>query len=160
MSSINFWKTKEAKGAEAHVVVDRDGKIYQILPFNREADHAGKSTWKDPKTGKSYSNLNRSTIGIEIANGGDSSDLINRYSKLSPVKAKHKNGGPVKNWESYTDAQIKACKQIAEVLTKRYNLDDVVGHDDIAPDRKVDPGPAFPMKEVREAAGFKGLPKA
>lgn len=159
-SSIEFWRKPEARGAEAHVIVDRDGTIYQILPFNQRADHAGKSKWRDPKTGRLFENLNSCTIGIEMANGGESKTLRERYSKLPPVKARHKNGGPVQEWEAYTPEQIAVAKEIAAVLTKRYNLDDVVGHDDIAPDRKNDPGPAFPMKEVRAAAGFSApLPK-
>jgi len=74
------------------------------------------------------------------------------------VKAKHKNGGPVQEWETYPEAQMNSCVQVAKALVERYNLDDVVGHEDIAPDRKNDPGPAFSMKTLREACGFKGLP--
>jgi N-acetyl-anhydromuramyl-L-alanine amidase AmpD len=40
----------------------------------------------------------------------------------------------------------------------RYSLDDITGHDCIAPERKLEPGPAFPMVPLREARGFKGLP--
>jgi N-acetylmuramoyl-L-alanine amidase len=160
VSSVNFWRTKEARGAEAHIVVDRDGTIYQIRPFNQSADHAGRSRWIDPKTGREHSQLNRCSIGIEMANGGESRSLRDRYSKLPPVKARHKNGGPVVEWEAYTSAQIAVAKELAAVLVARYNLDDVVGHDDIAPARKNDPGPAFPMREVRAAAGFTAaLPK-
>lgn len=151
-SSINFWKTPAAKGASAHIVIDRDGKVFQCRPFNLTCGHAGKSSWKG------FSSLNSCSIGIELANAGDDSKLAKRWSKLPLVKAKHKNGGPVQEWETYPEAQMNSCVQAAKALVERYNLDDVVGHEDIAPDRKNDPGPAFDMKTLREACGFKGLP--
>lgn len=158
-SSIDFWKTPEAKGASAHIVIDRDGTVYQCRPFNRTCGHAGASKWTDPNTGRVYAGLNSCSIGIELANGGDSASLISRFSKLPPYVGRHKHGGPIKSWEQYPELQLKAAREVASLLVKRYNLDDVVGHDDIAPERKVDPGPAFPMLEFREFLGFKGLPK-
>lgn len=159
ISSVDFWRTPDAKGAEAHVIIDRDGTVYQVRAFNQECDHAGKSQWKCPRTGKVFTWLNRCSIGIEFANGGDSNSLIRRFSNLPPVRAKHKNGGPVMNWEAYPEAQILSGIAVFKAIVSRYNLDDLIGHDDIAPDRKNDPGPAFPMQRVREACGFKGLPK-
>lgn len=153
VSSINFWRTPAAKGASAHLVIDRDGTVYQCRPFNRTCGHAGKSSWQG------FSGLNSCSIGIELANAGDDPDLAKRWTKLPLVSAKHKNGGPVKEWEAYTPEQLAACEEVSKVLVARYKLDDVVGHDDVAPDRKVDPGPAFPMLKLREACGFSGLPK-
>lgn len=151
-SSINFWKTPEAKGASAHIVIDRDGTIYQCRPFDKTCGHAGKSEWKG------FKDLNSCSIGIELANAGDDSKLAKKWSVLVPTKASHKNGGPSVEWETYTDTQLRACEDVAKTLVSRYNLDDVVGHEDIAPNRKNDPGPAFPMQRLREACGFKGLP--
>ena len=74
--------------------------------------------------------------------------------KLPLVKARHKNGGPITEWEAYPEAQVAACTALAKALCERYNLDDVIGHDDIAPDRKVDPGPALSMGQLRVACGF------
>lgn len=152
ISSINWWRKKEAKGASAHIVIDRDGSIFQCRPFNKTCGHAGKSTWVDPNTGVRYNNLNSCSIGIELANGGSSYPTM--FSKLDPVTAKHKNGGPITQWERYTDAQVAACTELAKVLVARYNLDDVVGHDNIAPERKTDPGPAFDMVALRKACGI------
>lgn len=157
LSSYEFWKTPAARGAEAHVIIDRDGTIYQLRAFNQRADHAGASEWHDAR--RTFSGLNACSIGIEFANGGDSASLIRRYSKLPPVTARHKNGGPVTQWEAFPEVQILAGIEVFQAIVKRYNLDDVVGHDDIAPLRKNDPGPAFPMQRVREACGFKGMPK-
>lgn len=156
-SSINFWRTPAAKGASAHIVIDRDGTVYQCRPFNRTCGHAGASSWRDPKTKVDYTGLNSCSIGIELANGGDS--YPQKFSKLTPVRARHRNGGPETLWERYTPKQLAACEAVSNALVGRYKLDDVVGHDDIAPNRKNDPGPAFPMQSLREACGFTGLPK-
>jgi N-acetylmuramoyl-L-alanine amidase len=147
-SSIEFWRTPAAKGASAHIVIDRDGTVYQCRPFNQTCGHAGVSAWKG------FKGLNSCSIGIELANAGDDEKLAAKWGKFG-VTAKHKNGGPLQKWEGYPPAQIGACLAVSEALVARYNLDDVVGHEDIAPSRKNDPGPAFPMGELRVACGFK-----
>ena len=152
-SSINFWKTSAALGASAHIVIDRNGTVYQCRRFDRTCGHAGKSHWHG------FDGLNTCSIGIELANAGDDATLAKKWTKLPLVKARHKNGDPETEWEAYPEEQLRACEEVAKALVKRYNLDDVVGHDDIAPSRKNDPGPAFPMQRLREACGFKGLPK-
>lgn len=157
-SSIDYWK-QLGTGVCAHFVIDRDGTIYQCRPCNRTAGHAGSSRWKDPKTGITYIGLNSCAIGIELANAGDDPALARRWSKLPLVTARHKNGGPVAEWEAFPAEQIAACEALSQAVVTRYNLDDVVGHDDIAPNRKNDPGPAFPMQALRESCGFKGMPK-
>lgn len=155
LSSINYWK-ELGSGICAHLTIDRDGTIYQCRPFNRTAGHAGASSWKDPHTGITYSGLNTCSIGIELANGGDS--YPTKWSTLKATRAAHKNGGPVKDWETYPAEQLAANQAVSQALCARYNLDDLVGHDDIAPARKNDPGPAFPMLALRQACGFQGLP--
>lgn len=151
-SSIDWWKNPAAQGACAHFIIDRDGTLYQCRPCNVTAGHAGKSQWTF--NGRTFTGLNSCSIGIEFANAGDSTNLTLKWSKLPSLLAKHKNGGPKKEWERYTPEQIETGKQLAAVLCKRYNLDQIIGHDDIAPTRKVDPGPAFPMQEIRNHCGF------
>lgn len=148
-SSIEFWRTPAAKGASAHVVIDRDGTVYQCRPFNVTCGHAGVSRWQQ------FSNLNSCSIGIELANAGDDERLTKRWSQYPAIEARHKNGGTLKKWEAYPVAQLNACEEVSQALVARYNLNDIVGHDDIAPSRKVDPGPAFPMKSLRAVCGFK-----
>ena len=147
-SSINFWKTPAAKGASAHLVIERDGTVIQCRPFNRTCGHAGKSNWRG------FDGLNACAIGIELANAGDDAKLGRKWSKLPPVKARHKNETATKEWEAYPEAQVQACIEVAKALVARYKLDDVIGHEDIAPNRKNDPGPAFPMGRLRLACGF------
>lgn len=166
LSSVDFWRTPDAKGAEAHCIIDRDGTVYQIRAFNQMADHAGRSQWKDPHTGQTYFWLNRCSIGIEFANAGDCAreDGTAPFGRggfklpAGSVKLRHKNGGPLTFWEAYPEAQIAAGIAVFQAITQRYNLDDLIGHDDIAPDRKNDPGPAFPIVKIREACGFTGWP--
>lgn len=155
-SSIEYWKSPKAKGASAQVIIERDGTIKQCRPFNRTCGHAGPSSWKG------YSGLNSCAIGIELANA-ENDDAALSWARKQPgfhsIRAKHKNGGPVVEWESYPELQLAACREVSKLVVARYNLDDVIGHDDIAPTRKTDPGPAFPMLDLREACGFSGTPK-
>lgn len=155
LSSIGYWK-QLGNGVCAHFVIERDGTIYQCRPCNRTCGHAGSSRWNDPNTDITYFALNHCSIGIELANGGDA--FPERFSSLVPTVASHKHGGRAKEWETYPAAQLAACEELSKVLVARYRLDDVVGHEDIAPARKNDPGPAFPMRKLRESCGFKGLP--
>lgn len=150
ISSINYWRS--SRKASAHIVIDRDGTIYQCRPFNRTAGHAGRSKWTDPRTGKHYNGLNACSIGIELANGGSS--YPDKFSALDPTHAEHKHGGGKRDWETYTKAQLEACEEVSKALCQRYNLDDVLGHEDCSPGRKSDPGPAFPMQSLRNACGF------
>lgn len=149
------------RGLSAHLVVDRDGSVIQCRAFNRVASHAGASRWVDPNTGKRFDGLNSCSIGIEIANAGNDDGAL-KWARKQPgfdsIKAKHRNGGAMVEWEKYPEAQLKAVFDIAKLLVATYKLDDVTGHDCIAPERKDDPGPAFPMEELRVACGFTGLP--
>lgn len=167
-STIEWWRKPAAKGTSAHVLIDRDGTVIQVRPFNQTAGHAGASSWKDPKTGVVYRNINFCSIGIELCNAGDS--VKERYplstgcgldgQRIPTIEAKHKHGGPKTLWEVYPQPQVDAAMAVAATLIHRYRLDDVVGHEDISPGRKVDPGPAFPMREFRNSLGFtKPLPK-
>jgi N-acetylmuramoyl-L-alanine amidase len=160
-STVEFWRTAQAKGAGAHLVIDRDGYTAQCRPFNQTAGHAGVSKWKDPNTGKMYHRLNSCSIGIELCNCGSlvrekyppGMGALSGYP-IPRMEARHKNGGPVKKWEVYSTIQLYVARQIAQTLVARYRLDDVIGHDDVSPNRKEDPGPAFPMATFREDLGF------
>lgn len=164
-SSIDFWNSPEAHGASAHIIIDRDGTVFQCRAFDRTAGHAGLSRWKDPTDGIRRG-CNAFSIGIELANAGDSVsgsvEAPKAFGKhpceTGAIRAKHKNGGAISLWEKYPQAQLDACFAAAKALAERYNLDDVCGHEDIAPERKNDPGPAFPMKDLRESVGLEGLP--
>ena len=123
----------------------------QLVPFDRVAWHAGRSEWAG------YTGLNQYSIGIEMDNAGR---LIRRgnkwrawfgreYDETEVIEAVHKNESKPAGWHVYTPAQIEAVVNLANVLAKRYGLQDVVGHDDIAPMRKSDPGPGFQLESLR-----------
>ncbi len=65
------------------------------------------------------------------------------------VEAVHKNGGPLRGWHTYRGVQLEAAIEVSSLLVQRYRLKDVIGHEDVAPRRKIDPGPAVPMDSFR-----------
>ena len=148
------WLCNPDAKASAHVVVDEDGSAVQIVPFDRVAWHAGRSSWRDVS-----GSVNAISIGIEIANYGDLVGSPGRWrtegGKAIPedrvLVARHKDGSAARPWHTYTPAQIAAVIGISRALHAAYRFEDVVGHEDVAPGRKTDPGPAFPMAMVRAA---------
>ena len=150
------------RGVSAHLTIDRDGTIYQSVAFSTQAAHAGVSRWRDPKTGIIYNGLNAFSIGIELANAGDDPDAFawaERLPGFTSITARHRNGGPMTEWENFPPPQMDALFAVSKLLVDFYRLDDITGHDCIAPERKNDPGPAFPMLALREFSGFSDLPK-
>lgn len=149
-SSINWLSNPESK-ASAHLVLARDGTITQLAPFNVKTWHAGLSHWDG------LSGLNSSSIGIEMDNAGPLKKVGDKYqawfgtlyTEDEVVLAKHKLDDESRWWHAYTEVQIQKALELAQLLVRHYDLKDVVGHDDIAPDRKRDPGPAFPLENVR-----------
>ncbi len=145
-SSANWLCNSQAK-ASAHIVIGKKGEIFQLLPFDKIAWHAGPSKWKD------RSGLNKYSIGIEIANAGPLEKRATGYftsfgKAIAPenvVLAAHKNGGGERAWEAYTDQQIDMVEKLCILLKQVYQIDEILGHDDISPARKEDPGPAYPM---------------
>jgi N-acetylmuramoyl-L-alanine amidase len=143
----SWFKDQNAK-ASAHLVIDFDGSIVQMVLFNKKAWHAGESEW-----GKLES-LNAYSIGIELINAGQlrkrsDGKWINWKNDIIPddqvVILKHKNEEQEAGWQIYSQKQIDVAIEAAQALNAKYSFEDILGHDDIAPERKVDPGPAFPM---------------
>lgn len=137
-----------------HFVILRDGSVYQTVPLNKKAWHAGESSWVID--GKTYKNMNSYSIGIEMDNIGllteKSDGVYDSYGK--------KWSGPVckvgkKIWEPYTFEQFFACKNLINQLRSIFNLgiDRVLGHNDVSPNRKIDPGEAFPWGLIRNQGG-------
>jgi N-acetylmuramoyl-L-alanine amidase len=107
----------------SHFVINQNGKIYRLVQDYQTAWHAGKSCW-----GK-YKNLNKNSIGIELVNKGHEFDYTNFKKK-----------------------QLSSLIKICKILIKKYKIKkrNIVGHSDISPLRKIDPGEKFPWKELAD----------
>lgn len=112
-----------ASEVSAHYVVEEDGRAHQLVADERRAWHAGRSYWGG------LTDINSASIGIEIVNKG------------------HEFG-----YEDFPRAQINAVAKLCKKLMEQYDIraDMVLGHADIAPDRKTDPGERFPWKGLAE----------
>jgi len=102
-----------------HYLIKKNGAIVVIVPDLYIAWHAGKSSWKG------FKSLNKNSIGIEISNPGHEHKYLN-----------------------FTKKQIKSILYLSKSLMKKYNIQssNILGHSDIAPYRKKDPGEKFPWK--------------
>jgi N-acetylmuramoyl-L-alanine amidase len=152
LESAVTWFENPAAQASAHLVVGRDGEIVQMVNFNRRAWHAGKSKWGE------LEGLNQYSIGIELVNAGKlrkraDGKWIDWAGNMIPddevTLATHKHENGETGWHEYTDVQINTLLEVAIALNSAYRFADVLGHDDISPARKVDPGPLFPINSFR-----------
>ena len=102
-----------------HYFIKRNGLIISMVPDLHESWHAGKSNWRN------YTSLNKNSIGIEISNRG------------------HRFG-----YQSFSKKQIKSIISLSKYLIKKYHIkkEDILGHSDIAYERKIDPGEKFPWE--------------
>mgnify|MGYP001433599189 FL=1 len=103
----------------SHYLIKNNGNIFTLVPDLYEAWHAGKSSWKN------YRSLNLNSIGIEITNPG------------------HEFG-----YKTFSKKQISSLVKLSKFLIKKYKISssNILGHSDIAPQRKKDPGEKFPWK--------------
>lgn len=140
---------KPKKNVSAHMVIGRNGSLYQIVPFCFQAWHAGKSHYGD------LINLNKFSIGIELDNAGkltkEKDQYVSWFGKIySPDEVYiHNPGSDETYWHKYTVEQLHALVEICKSLRDEYHIKTILGHSDIT-SRKIDPGPAFPMQEIRE----------
>lgn len=137
--------------ASAHVVIGRDGRIVQLLPFDTIAWHAGKSRYDGRE------NLNRYSIGIEMDNagrlehgpGGYSAWFGRSYPPEEVFEGMHRNERTSSFWHRYSETQIETAGALCALLCEHYGIQQILGHEEIAPSRKSDPGPAFPLDKLR-----------
>jgi N-acetylmuramoyl-L-alanine amidase len=138
--------------ASAHLLIRRDGSVTQLVPFDIVAFHAGQSEWKG------ITGLNSHSIGIEMENLGLLTERDGAWyfweTRRVPTDSVERFAGAngrARGWHAYTDAQIQAFFQVSCALRRAYpTIEDMVGHEDISPGRKIDPGPAFPLDAIRE----------
>lgn len=113
----------------AHYLVDGDGETFQLVEDAHRAWHAGVASWGG------QSDINARSIGVEIVNGG------------------HDYPGPDGVPPAYAETQMTAVCALVDALTRRWSIAPwrVVGHSDVAADRKRDPGEHFPWDRLEEA---------
>ncbi|MCD2181761.1 N-acetylmuramoyl-L-alanine amidase [Rhizobium sp. GN54] len=118
------WLRSEESQVSSHYFVHEDGRVSQLVPENCRAWHAGRSQWKGE------ADINSCSIGIEIANPG------------------HPGGLP-----AFPDEQIAAVVELCRNCGERWGVvpERVLGHSDVAPIRKVDPGENFPWGRLHAA---------
>ncbi len=104
------------------------GTIWQLVPEDQLAWHAGPSFWRGA------TRINDTSIGIEIVNQGYRRTLTGLQ------------------WQPFTPAQIHVLTALVRDITRRYGIsaENIVGHSDIAPQRKQDPGPLFPWQQLAQ----------
>ena len=144
----------------AHLVVGRDESVAQLLPFDTVGWHAGESRWQ----GRSA--LNQYSIGVEIDNAGRLEECQDgryvawfgkEYPAEEMVHAIHRNESEPSCWHRFATAQVELVERLCALLIAVYGIDTIVGHEEIAPDRKHDPGPAFPLDEMRDRLFAEGV---
>ncbi len=111
-----------------YLVNDDPPTIYRLVDESRRAWHAGESSWRG------HTQLNAASIGIEIVNAGN---------RLTPDGIE---------WADYPRPQVDAVIGLVKEIARRHDIrpDHILGHSDIAPQRKVDPGPRFPWKRLAD----------
>lgn len=124
------WLCDPASEVSSHYLVHEDGRVVQMVRETDRAWHAGKSSWHG------QTDINSRSIGIEIVNPGNLAD----HPPFSGIQI---------------DAVIRLCRDICARLG--IGPSHVLAHSDVAPGRKIDPGPAFPW-EALAAAGVGSLP--
>ena len=120
IESLRRLKSHTSK-VSCHYLINRKGQVTQLVKDENIAWHAGKSKWKK------FTNLNKSSIGIELENKG------------------HQFG-----YQKFSEDQIKNLIILCKHIKKKYKIktDNFLGHSDIAPLRKIDPGEKFPWKKL------------
>jgi N-acetylmuramoyl-L-alanine amidase len=118
------WLCREESQVSSHYFVYEDGRVVQLVPEERRAWHAGKGSWHQ------QGDINSQSIGIEIANAG------------------HPGGLP-----EFPDIQIQAVIELCRDCGDRWSIvpERVLGHSDVSPIRKVDPGEKFPWGKLHAA---------
>jgi len=153
-SSVGWFLNKAAK-ASAHLVVERDGSVTQMVPFNVKAWHAGRSVLNG------RSGCNGFSVGIEIVNPGSLDAVAGGYQswfkktyttgdgEIRAASSRYHGDG---YWMDYSEVQIASVSGICCALAQKYQMNFVEPHWFVSPGRKRDTNPLFPLDHVRNLA--------
>ena len=150
-SAANFLANDETN-VSAHVVAGRKGEIIQMVDFETQAWHAGKSRFKEQV------NLNRFSVGIELENYGPLSyhngQYLTWFNKVVPadevVELKHPLTQNMCFWQSFTKEQLTTLEELCKLLLLTYKFKRILGHNEVSLSGKIDPGPAFPLDHFKK----------
>ena len=116
--------TSKERKVSCHYLIDKSGDIFNLVDLDKRAWHAGESMWGN------YDDINSRSVGIEIVNSGE---IIK---------------------ENYTSKQLVSLSHLLIRLLNEYNIENILGHSDIAPTRKIDPGVHFPWQKIYKNLGL------
>ena len=164
-STINHF-TSADPGVATHLVIGRDGRVIQFVPFNLSAHHAGSSWWEMDK------HLNNLSIGIELDNAGklrrrtvDGREVWMSRNVIIPDedverRAYWRNKKIKPGWETFTPVQLEVALKIVKALIKEYDsIKEILGHDEVNLLNREDPGALFPMREWRKELFGRSSPR-
>lgn len=122
-AALDRLRDSDAK-VSAHYLIEEDGRVFGLVPEARRAWHAGVSFWRGE------ANINAASIGVEIVNPG------------------HEFG-----YRPFPELQIASVLALLVDIRERWTVPDgrILGHSDVAPARKEDPGELFPWKRLADA---------
>lgn len=162
----------------SHLVINRDGSIMQGVPFNRVAFHAGNGSWWHFHDNMNSNSIGIELCNLGPLWRNRKRELVDSYgikrSERTSEWAPHKNASKFdlkklldKNydkivaqgvekpslkdceWEVFPDEQRWAVQRVCSLLVTRYpSIKHIIGHDDYAPQRKIDPGPALRLESL------------
>ncbi|AEE67689.1 hydrolase [Bordetella pertussis] len=138
----NSLKILSERKVSAHYLITDTPRprVYRLVDETRAAWHASISAWYDQST------MNSTSIGIELVNPGWTNGEGNwTRGGHGDTDSRH--------WAPYSDAQIETLIVLLRDIVARHGIapENIVGHSDIAPQRKVDPGPLFPWQRLAQA---------
>jgi len=144
-SDVRWLTMRDEIYVSAHLVIGRAGEVTQLIPFNQRAYHAGRSSWEGRQE------LNGWSIGIEFANWGKLRRVDNECLSWSGTLITKERIAQVADtyWETFYTTQLEIGKVICSLLLKTYPIKYILGHYEVAPGRKIDPGGAFPLEAFR-----------
>lgn len=122
-AALERLRDRDAK-VSSHYLVEEDGRIFALVAEEQRAWHAGRGAWRG------WPDVNDVSVGIEIVNGG------------------HDFGLP-----DFPDVQIEAVIALSRAIMARHDIapGNIIGHSDVAPSRKIDPGEKFPWRRLAQA---------
>lgn len=145
--------TDASRDASYHLIVSRGGAMVQLVPFDHQALHAGASAWPE----RNLTSLNRYSVGISFSNAGKLSrdaDGTYRDGYKKPVPSDEvatvEEGVVPTYWQSYSEDQIQIARALVVAFRDVKPDIGLLAHSDVAA-RKTDPGPVFPLEELRRA---------